>query len=129
LQYNYSLFFNIQISTTYEKIILEVAVLSIALAKPDVACQLVIIQWMESCIPKEEEEVREITLIIKCIKTYNFKIRFGMRKSRGGYRGGGTRRAPPLKLEKIRFFGPKIVIFHTKYPKNFRASLRSAQFF
>ena len=63
---------------------------------------------------------------------------------------------PPLKLEKIRFFGVKswfltrntpkifappsaignnmifwrkIVIFHTKYPKNFRASLRSAQFF
>ena len=76
---------------------------------------------------------------------------------RGGFRGGGrTRRAPPLKLEKIWFFGVKswfftrntpkifappsaignnmifwrkIVIFHTKYPKNFRASLRSAQFF
>jgi hypothetical protein len=26
-------------------------------------------------------------------------------------------------------FWRKIVIFHTKYPKNFRASLRSAQFF
>jgi hypothetical protein len=69
---------------------------------------------------------------------------------------GGSRRAPPLKLEKISFFGvkswfftrntpkifappsaigknkifwSKIVIFHTKYPNNFRASLRSAQFF
>jgi hypothetical protein len=72
-----------------------------------------------------------------------------------GGRGGRTRRAPPLKLEKIWFFvvkswfftrntstifAPpsaigknkifwrKIVIFHTKYPQNFRASLRSAQF-
>jgi hypothetical protein len=106
LQYNYSLFFNIQISTTYEKIILEVAVLSIALAKPDVACQLVIIQWMESCIPKEEEEVREITLIIKCIKTYNFKIRFGMRKSRGGYRGGGHPARAPPKIGKNKIFWP-----------------------
>ena len=34
-----------------------------------------------------------------------------------------------LKLEKSMIFWRKIVIFHTKYPKNFRASLRSAQFF
>ena len=34
-----------------------------------------------------------------------------------------------LKLEKMRFFLRKMVIFHTKYPKIFRASLRSAQFF
>ena len=47
---------------------------------------------------------------------------------RGGFKGGRTRRAP-LKLEKIRFFLRKIVIFHTKYPQNFRASLRSARFF
>ena len=77
----------------------------------------------------------------------------------GRIQGGGglrTRRAPPLKLEKIWFFGVKswffirntpkmftppsaigknmifwrkIVIFHTKYPNIFRASLRSAQFF
>jgi hypothetical protein len=32
---------------------------------------------------------------------------------------------PPLKLKKIWFFWRKIVIFHTKYPKNFRASLRN----
>jgi hypothetical protein len=45
-------------------------------------------------------------------------------------RGGGrTRRAPPLKLEKNMIFWRKIVIFHTKYPKNVRASLRSAQVF
>jgi hypothetical protein len=48
---------------------------------------------------------------------------------RGGSRGGGGRARPPLKLEKIWFFWRKIVIFHTKYPKIFRASLRSAQFF
>jgi hypothetical protein len=38
--------------------------------------------------------------------------------NRGGSKGGRTRRAPPLKLEKI-------MIFHTKYPKNFHASLRN----
>jgi hypothetical protein len=49
---------------------------------------------------------------------------------RGGFRGGHTRRvAPPLKLEKIWFFGVKSWFFHTKYPKNVRASLCSAQFF
>ena len=43
----------------------------------------------------------------------------------GGGGGGRTRRAPPpLKLEKNMFFWRKIVIFHTKYPKIFRASLR-----
>jgi hypothetical protein len=42
--------------------------------------------------------------------------------------GGRTRRTP-LKLEKNMIFWRKIVIFHTKYPKNFRASLRSTQFF
>ena len=44
------------------------------------------------------------------------------------------RRAPPpacapLKIGKNMFFWRKIVIFHTKYPKKIRASLRSAQFF
>jgi hypothetical protein len=41
---------------------------------------------------------------------------------------GGGRRAPP-KIGKNMIFWRKIVIFHTKYPKNVRASLRSAQFF
>jgi hypothetical protein len=48
---------------------------------------------------------------------------------RGGSSGGRTRRAPPPKIGKNMIFWRKIVIFHTKYPKNFRASLRSAQFF
>ena len=48
--------------------------------------------------------------------------------SRGGSRGAHPARAP-LKLEKNIIFWHKIVILHTKYPKNFRASLRSVQFF
>ena len=35
----------------------------------------------------------------------------------------------PAKIGKKMIFGHKILIFHTKYPKNFRASLCSAQFF
>jgi hypothetical protein len=45
----------------------------------------------------------------------------------GGIQGGGGR-SPP-KIGKNMIFWRKIVIFHTKYPKNVRASLRSAQFF
>jgi hypothetical protein len=37
--------------------------------------------------------------------------------------------APPPKIGKNKIFWRKIVIFHTKYSKNVRASLRSAQFF
>jgi hypothetical protein len=43
-------------------------------------------------------------------------------------RGAHPARAPP-KIGKNMIFLRKIVIFHTKYPKNFRASLRSAQSF
>jgi hypothetical protein len=39
------------------------------------------------------------------------------------YHGG------PTKIEINMIFWRKIVIFHTKYPKYFRASLCSAQFF
>jgi hypothetical protein len=41
-------------------------------------------------------------------------------------RGAHPARAPP-KIGKNMIFWRKIVIFHTKYPKYFRASLRSAQ--
>ena len=37
--------------------------------------------------------------------------------------------APPSAIEKNVIFWRKIVIFHTKYPQQFRASLCSAQFF
>ena len=43
--------------------------------------------------------------------------------------GGGGVAPLPLKLEKKMIFWRKIVIFHTKYPKNVRAPLRSTQFF
>ena len=36
---------------------------------------------------------------------------------------------PPPKIEKNMIFWRKIVIFHTKSPNNFRASLRFVQFF
>ena len=38
--------------------------------------------------------------------------------------GGGGGGAPP-KIGKNMIFWRKIVIFHTKYPKNVRASLRN----
>ena len=45
----------------------------------------------------------------------------------GGGGGAHPARAPP-KIGKNMIFWRKIVIFHTKYPKSFRASLRSGQF-
>jgi len=42
---------------------------------------------------------------------------------------GRAASALPPKIGKDVIFLRKMVIFHTKYPKNFRASLRSAQFF
>jgi len=42
--------------------------------------------------------------------------------------GAHPTRAPP-KIGKNMIFWRKIVIFHTKYPKIFRASPRSARFF
>jgi hypothetical protein len=49
-----------------------------------------------------------------------------------GDAGGAPGAPPPLSPPKIgenMIFWSKIVIFHTKYPKYFRASLRAAQFF
>jgi hypothetical protein len=43
--------------------------------------------------------------------------------------GGGGAPGAPSKIRKNMIFLRKIVIFHTKYPKPFRSSLRSAQFF
>ena len=48
--------------------------------------------------------------------------------SRGGLRGCAPVARPP-KIGNNMIFWSKIVIFHTKYPYNFRASLRSTQFF
>jgi hypothetical protein len=38
---------------------------------------------------------------------------------------GGAHPAPPPKIGNNMIFWRKIVIFHTKYLKNFRASLRN----
>ena len=43
--------------------------------------------------------------------------------------GGAYPASAPPKIGKNMIFWRKIVIFHTKYPKKFRASLHSAQFF
>jgi hypothetical protein len=48
---------------------------------------------------------------------------------RGGSRGGAHPARAPPKIGKNKIFWRKIVIFHTKYSKIFRASLRSAQIF
>ena len=45
------------------------------------------------------------------------------------FRGGAPGARPPPKIGKNMIFWCKIVIFHTKYPKNVRTYLRSAQFF
>ena len=47
--------------------------------------------------------------------------------SQGG--GGAHPARDPLKLEKNMIFWRKIMISHTKYPKHFRGSLCSVQFF
>jgi hypothetical protein len=62
---------------------------------------------------------------------HRFVELFGIEEHNQGWiQGGGAHpaRAPP-KIEKNMIFWHKIVIFQTKYPKKFRASLRSAQFF
>ena len=54
-----------------------------------------------------------------------------MLANKRGYQGrtqGGVPGARAPKIGKNLNFWRKIVIFHTKYPKIFRASLRSAQF-
>ena len=43
--------------------------------------------------------------------------------------GADLRRRRPPKIGKNMIFWRKIMIFHTKYPKNVRASHRSARFF
>ena len=62
------------------------------------------------------------------IKTSNQRRAYNNSTTGADPEGGAPGARPPLKLEKIWFFLRKIVIFHTKYPKTFRASIRSAQF-
>jgi hypothetical protein len=65
---------------------------------------------------------------------YHLKLSHGMSWTQNPWFGMrrilATRRTPPPpKIGKNLIVWRKIVIFHTKYPKHFRASLRSAQFF
>ena len=57
-------------------------------------------------------------------KNNNNRISDVMVSVQGRIQGGG-----PPKIGTNMIFWRKIVIFHTKYPKNVRASLHSAQFF
>jgi hypothetical protein len=60
----------------------------------------------------------------------SFHAKFKENNMQGRIQEGGAHpaRVPP-KIGKNMIFWLKIVIFHTKYSKNVRASLRSAQFF
>jgi hypothetical protein len=62
-----------------------------------------------------------LTLFFNGVKDWNWN-------NQGRIKGGAPGARPP-KIGENMIFWRKIVIFHTKYPKNFRASLRSAQFF
>ena len=82
--------------------------------------------------------IHQIIIYIKkifTVKTQLFFFRLEMIQCsmyiRGESRGGGGAHPvrAPLKIGKNMIFWHKIVIFHTKYHKNFRASLHSAQFF
>jgi hypothetical protein len=73
-------------------------------------------------------------IVLSCLKAISLTLWYlqtlRFTKSRGGSRGGVPgARPPPPKIRKNIIFWRKIVIFHTKYSKYFRASLRSAQFF
>ena len=57
-----------------------------------------------------------------------FESRSDQTKDQGRIQGWGAPGAR-AKIGKNNIFLRKIVIFHTKYLKNVRASLRSAQFF
>ena len=72
-----------------------------------------------------------VTLTTLCceLSEETTKINVLVSQRRGGSRGVHPAPPPPLNLKKMWFLGGKIVIFHTKYPKHFRASLRSAQLF
>jgi hypothetical protein len=64
----------------------------------------------------------------KCLENLRLYLLLFVLPYRGGSSGGAPG-APPPKIGKNKICWRKIVIFHMKYPNNFRTSLRSAQFF
>jgi hypothetical protein len=76
-------------------------------------------------------------MFLLCLLHFMFLLLFDfivvvLEALQGRIQGGRRTRCappPPPKIGKNKIFWRKIVIFHTKHPNNFRASLRSAQFF
>ena len=68
--------------------------------------------------------IKRVSVTYKCYEMYAHRGK-NVQRLAGADSGGCT----PPKIGKNVFFWRKIVIFHTKYPKNYRASLCSAQFF
>ena len=69
-----------------------------------------------------------VLIPLKCLeKLTGVKDKYILGADPGG-QGAHPSRAHP-KIGKNMIFLRNIVVFHTKYPKNVRASLRSAQFF
>jgi hypothetical protein len=79
-------------------------------------------------IQEEQENLFLFYLASKNCLQLVFLIVTESKANLGGGYGGGRHLPPPKKIGKNKIFLRKIVIFHTKYPNNFRASLRSAQF-
>ena len=94
-------------------------------------CFSVILAMLKYCHRLEGQQEGLLFDAYVCNKEFYFsKINTWQGRIQGG--GGGAhpaRSPPPPKIGKNMIFWRKIVIFHTKYPQNFRASLRSAQFF
>jgi hypothetical protein len=78
-----------------------------------------------SCLTENRtsKQILECQLKIK----YQYNIFERVPVCSGGSRGGtpGTCPPPPSKIGKNKIFWSIIMIFHTKYPKNFHASLHN----
>ena len=83
---------------------------------------LYIIQWKIGC---------KSTSITLCNnrRSHNFNKNFIIHHDQGRIQGGRTRRAPPLKLEKIWFFGVKSWFFTRNTPKIFAPPSARRNFF
>jgi hypothetical protein len=75
-------------------------------------------------------KLRKVFYLLKQILSLFSLVRIQFYLSRvSGKCMGGSRGACTLKIGKNKIFWRKIVIFHTKYPKYFRASLCSVKIF
>ena len=90
----------------------------------------------ETAVPAENTDLPQVTDKLQHIKLYGIRnhnvsgIDTDWTGSCKQARIQGAHSAPlTLKMEKNMIFILKIVIFHTKYPKNLRPSIRSARFF